>query len=131
MRRPEWPRFFRPQVSPVTFDACFITILPKFDNDGIPLTDEARAVLDAIVLRFGAYSTESVQGEWVGPDGTRYGDDSARVTVFCAAADRAEARALVADAGRTLRQEAMFFEWRHPVDAEVIDTPNPHPEPDP
>ena len=107
----------------MTFDACFITILPLTDNDGNALDAEADAVLAAILGRFGAFTAERVSGQWRAPDGTVYRDDSRRVRVLCHVGDRADARALVEEAGRTLRQKAMFFEFRHPVDAEVIDTP--------
>ena len=105
------------------YDACFVTILPLRDNDGVSLDAEAGTVLAAILERFGAFTADAVEGGWKAPDGAVYRDASRRVTVFCHAADRADARGLVADAGRTLRQEAMFFEFRHPADAEVIPTP--------
>lgn len=106
----------------VKFNAAFVTILPKSDNDGVSLSAETAAVLAAVIVRFGAYTAEPVSGEWRSEDGTVYPDDSLRITVFCDAADRADALAIVRDAGRSLRQEAMFFEWRCPVDAEVVDT---------
>ena len=107
----------------MTVDACFVTILPLTDNGGASLREEADGVLAGILARFGAFTAEPVYGEWVGPDGTVYRDDSRRVVGFCHVGDRDDARRLVTEAGRTLRQEAMFFEFRHPVDAEVIDTP--------
>ena len=105
----------------MTFDAAFLTILPTVDNDGVPLDAEIRTVPAEILVRFGAYTAEPVSGEWRGPDGTIYPDESVRVTVYCSEADREEAHALVKSAGHTLRQLAMFFEFRHPISAETIE----------
>ena len=106
----------------MTFDACFITILPLADNAGVPLDAEIDAVLLKIVSRFGGFTLEEVSGAWRSPSGVVHRDESKRVTVLCTSKDRGEARALVSDAGRSLRQEAMFFEWRHPLDAETVGT---------
>lgn len=56
-------------------------ILPVLDNDGKPLSETHAYLERELLSRFGGFTTSTVNGAWLGDDGTEYRDWSRKYEV--------------------------------------------------
>jgi len=86
-------------------------LLPLTDNDGFSLAKEGALVLERLYEKFGGYTVEgTVTGTYRMDNGIRAIDTSTKVTVCVKAGQVLDLLAMVAEFGRIMRQETIYFE---------------------
>jgi hypothetical protein len=90
----------------------FTTLIPKYWNDGTPVTSSLlERLIDELYAPFGGMTDEGeVTGYWTDHDGTKFIDKSIKVSIECDRSRLQEAIKGVLRIGRKLRQRAMYLE---------------------
>ncbi len=86
--------------------------LPTHDNDGREFPPGTiGTILDRLYNRFGGYTDHgTIGGTYKMDDGSQAVDRLRYIDVCCEPAGVEDLQAMVADFGRTLKQESMYFE---------------------
>src|SRR5215208_1130811 len=90
----------------------FTTLIPIAWNDGAPVDQRLlERLIGALCFKFGGMTREGeVTGYWIDDDGTRYVDQSIKISIECGRDRLNDAIKAVLRIGQRLKQKAMYFE---------------------